>query len=90
MSPPVALRGLQWAEVRPVESTSQPRVTISVNETADLLGISRWLAYEQIQRGELPVIRIGRRLRVPVRPLLTLVGMTWEDWLAAEPRAQSA
>ena len=61
---------------------SQPRVTMSVNETADLLGISRWLAYEQIQRGELPVIRMGRRLRVPVRPVLALVGMSWEDWLA--------
>ncbi len=73
-----------------MESTSQPRMTISVSETADLLGISRWLAYEQIQRGELPVIRMGRRLRVPVRPLLAIVGMSWEDWLAAEPRAQSA
>ncbi len=69
---------------------SQPRVTMSVNETADLLGISRWLAYEQIQRGELPVIRMGRRLRVPVRPVLALVGMSWEDWLAAQPRFRSA
>jgi len=90
VSPPTGLRGLQYPEVRPVESTSQPRMTISVSETADLLGISRWLAYEQIQRGELPVIRIGRRLRVPVRPLLAIVGMSWEDWLAAEPGAQSA
>ena len=62
--------------------TSQPRVTMSVDETAELLGISRWLAYEQIQRGELPVIRMGRRLRVPVRPVLALVGMSWEEWLA--------
>lgn len=90
MSPAVALAGLQWAEVRPVIPTSQPRVTMSVNETADLLGISRWLAYEQIQRGELPVIRMGRRLRVPVRPVLALVGMSWEDWLATQPRLRSA
>lgn len=70
--------------------TSQPRVTMSVNETADLLGISRSLAYEQIQRGALPVIRMGRRLRVPVRPVLALVGMSWEDWLATQPRLRSA
>ena len=70
--------------------TSQPRVTMSVTETADLLGISRWLAYEQIQRGELPAIRMGRRLRVPVRPVLELVGMSWEDWLATQPRLRSA
>lgn len=65
MSPIGRREGLQVPEVCPVSPTSQPRVTMSVNETADLLGISRWLAYEQIQRGELPVIRMGRRLRVP-------------------------
>ena len=76
--------------MRPVSPTSQPRVTMSVNETADLLGISRWLAYEQIQRGELPVIRMGRRLRVPVRPVLALVGMSWDDWLATQSRLRTA
>ena len=81
---------MQKPEVCTVSSNSQPRVTMSVNETADLLGISRWLAYEQIQRGELPVIRMGRRLRVPVRPVLALVGMSWEDWFAAQPRLRSA
>ena len=90
MSPIAVLRGLQYPEMRPVDSTSQPRVTMSVNETADLLGISRWLAYEQIQRGGLPVIRIGRRLRVPVRPVLAMVGVTWEERLATQPRLRSA
>jgi excisionase family DNA binding protein len=65
-------------------------MTISVEETASLLGVSRWLAYDQIQRGELPAVRVGRRLRVPVRPLLALVGMTWEDWLTAEQPVRSA
>lgn len=83
-------RGLQESEVCQVEPSSRPRMTISVDETADLLGISRWLAYDQIQRGELPAVRVGRRLRVPVRPLLALVDMTWEDWLAAELLIQSA
>ena len=74
----------------PVSLTGQPRVTMSVSETADLLGISRWLAYEQIQRGELPAIRMGRRVRVPVRPVLALVGLTWEDWLATQLPLRSA
>lgn len=73
-----------------MDAPSRPRMTISVDETADMLGISRWLAYDQIQRGELPAVRVGRRLRVPVRPLLALVGMTWEDWLAAEQPVPSA
>lgn len=73
-----------------MDASNRPRMTISVDETADLLGISRWLAYDQIQRGELPAVRVGRRLRVPVRPLLALIGMTWEDWLAAEQPVRSA
>lgn len=73
-----------------MEPSNPLRMTISVEEAAELLGISRWLAYEQVQRGELPVIRIGRRLRVPVRPLLELVGMTWDDWLAFTASVQSA
>ncbi len=81
---------MQEPEVCPVRPNNQPRVTMSVTETADLLGISRWLAYEQIQRGELPVIRMGRRLRVPVRPVLALVGMSWEDWLQADRPLRSA
>lgn len=70
--------------------TNQPRLTMSVHEAADLLGISRALAYEQIQRGELPVIRMGRRLRVPVQPVLALVGLSWQDWLAAGQAPRSA
>jgi excisionase family DNA binding protein len=43
----------------------QKRRTLSVNETAELLGIGRNQAYEAIKRGEIPgVIKIGRRLLV--------------------------
>ena len=67
-----------------MQDTHRPRLTMSVEEAAELLGISRWLAYEQAQRGDLPVLRIGRRLRVPVRRLLDLVGLTWDEWLACQ------
>jgi excisionase family DNA binding protein len=43
----------------------QRRMTLTVNETAKRLGIGRNQAYEAIKRGEIPVIRIGRRLLVP-------------------------
>jgi excisionase family DNA binding protein len=45
-------------------SSRQVRETITVGETADRLGISRALAYKAAQRGELPIIRIGRRYLV--------------------------
>jgi len=45
------------------------RLTISVEETGRLLGISRGLAYELVNRGELPSVRLGRRIVVPRRAL---------------------
>jgi excisionase family DNA binding protein len=53
---------------------SDERLTISVEDAARLLGISRGLAYEAARHGELPVIRLGRRLLVPRARLLELVG----------------
>jgi excisionase family DNA binding protein len=44
-----------------------------VEEAAAVLGISRALAYELVARGELPCLRLGRRIVVPRRALLALV-----------------
>ncbi len=41
------------------------RLTLTVEEAAQLLGISRALGYELVGRGELPSIRLGRRIVVP-------------------------
>lgn len=43
--------------------------TLSVEETAAVLNISRGLAYEAARDGRLPCIRIGRRLLVSRRGL---------------------
>ena len=49
------------------------RLTLTVEEAAGLLGISRTLAYELVTRGELPSLRLGRRLVVPRRALEALL-----------------
>jgi excisionase family DNA binding protein len=41
-------------------------------EGAQLLGIARSCAYEAVQRGELPSMRIGRRILVPKAALARL------------------
>jgi len=41
------------------------RLTLTVEEAAVVLGISRASAYEATRRGEIPCIRIGRRILVP-------------------------
>jgi len=40
------------------------RLTLTIEEAARLLGISRGLAYEMARCGKLPVVRLGRRLLV--------------------------
>ena len=50
------------------------RLTISVEETAQLLGIGRTAAYEAARRGELPTRRIGKRIVIPVALLLNWLG----------------
>ena len=51
----------------------EERVTFTVEETAKLLGIGRQLAYDKVKTGEIPVIKIGRRLLVPRRALEKLL-----------------
>ncbi|MGH8972182.1 MAG: helix-turn-helix domain-containing protein [Acidimicrobiia bacterium] len=49
------------------------RPVLSVAEAADLLGISRSLAYDLVARGELPARRFGGRIVVLRRPLQRLL-----------------
>lgn len=46
-------------------SSGPERLTLTVEEAAGLIGISRAFAYEAVRRGEIPSIRIGRRVLVP-------------------------
>jgi excisionase family DNA binding protein len=47
----------------------EDKLTLSVEEAARLLGIGRNLCYDRVKTGEIPVIKIGRRLLVPRRAL---------------------
>lgn len=40
------------------------RPTITVAEAAELLGVSRWLVFQQISQGNLPHKRFGRRILI--------------------------
>lgn len=49
--------------------------TITVEQTAQLLGLGRTAAYEAARRGEFPTRRLGRRIVVPVPALLEWLGV---------------
>jgi excisionase family DNA binding protein len=52
------------------------RLTLTIPEAAELLGVSRGVAYEAARAGELPTIRLGRRLLVSRARLMELLGET--------------
>ena len=53
---------------RPVE-----RLTLTVEEAAEALGISRAFAYECVAKGDIPCIRIGRRVLIAKIALIKLL-----------------
>jgi excisionase family DNA binding protein len=49
------------------------RLTLTVEEAGQLLGVSRSYAYELVRQGALPCLRLGRRIVIPVRALEALL-----------------
>jgi excisionase family DNA binding protein len=85
--PPITERPPAEGRSSGAASTSAPgRLTLTVEEAAALLGISRAFAYEAVRRGEIPSIRIGRRVLVPRVALDRLVnGPSYETPSASDP-----
>lgn len=62
--------------------TLRGRLTCSVEEAANVLGVSRSLAYQQAALGEIPSMKISGRRVVLVLPLLRQLGAAelLADW----------
>ncbi len=60
-------------QIETPSSRSEDRLVYTVAEAGELLDISRAFAYELVARGELPVIRLGRRCLVPKVALLAIL-----------------
>jgi len=60
-----------------VPTTALPApLTMTVEQAGRLLGISRGAAYRAAACGQIPTIRLGRRLLVPTARLHQLLGIT--------------
>lgn len=57
------------------------RYAITVPEAGKMLGLGRAAAYAAAKRGEIPVLRIGRRMLVPVSKMLAMLGLQPSDRL---------
>lgn len=49
-----------------VEKVEAPALTLSVPEAGRRLGLGRYAAYEAAKKGEIPTIKFGHRIRVPI------------------------
>lgn len=68
------------------------RLTLTVPEAAELLGVSRSVAYEAARTGELPgVVRLGRRIVVSRARLMASLGepTNGDGSAATEPLANT-
>jgi excisionase family DNA binding protein len=61
----------------PVAAVPDPRTTptMHVEQAAELLDVSRASAYKAVATGEIPSIRIGKRILVPTAALLDMLGL---------------
>jgi excisionase family DNA binding protein len=61
------------------ERSTDTRILLTPAEMAATLGVGRTTAYQLIASGEIPVVRIGRLVRVPVDGL--------REWIRAHETA---
>lgn len=59
------------------------KLTITVPEAARVLGIGRDAAYRAAERGEIPTLKLGRRIMVPVPRLQAMLGLAVSNDVAA-------
>ena len=62
-----------------VPQESEQLLVLSVEEAGRRLGIGRSLAYRAVREGEIPSVRIGRRLVVPVAALERMLARLPDD-----------
>lgn len=63
------------AEKRPTPIPAE-RAVYTVREVCQVLGLQRTAAYTAISRGQIPSIRIGGQLRVPVAAIEKMISAT--------------
>jgi len=58
--------------------------TVSVPEAGAILGLGRNASYEAVQRGDIPAIRLGKKLRVPKAVLERMLSGAETGWWARQ------
>lgn len=62
-----------------VESRSEAPLLLSVPDAAVVLGIGKTLMWEMVRRGDVPVVRLGRRVLIPRAALHEIATRTAQE-----------
>lgn len=57
------------------DTISKERITMTVDQAAEMIGLGRNAAYEAVRRGDIPSVRIGGRIFVPVATFRKMFGL---------------
>ena len=52
---------------------NEEKLTLTVNQTSKLLGLSRNSTYQGILAGEIPSLKVGKRILVPIAALTAML-----------------
>jgi excisionase family DNA binding protein len=63
-----------------MQERSATQLLLRIPEAAARLGLGRSTLYEMIQRGEIPVVRIGTAVRIPAAALVRWVEAQTEGY----------
>ncbi len=61
------------SDVKAVQRKTEETLTLTVEQTARVLGISRGLAYQMAREGKIPTLRFGKRIVVPRKAIERLL-----------------
>lgn len=55
-------------------TASEAPATITVDQAAEVLGLSRGAVYEGVKRDQIPSLKVGRRIIIPVEKFVEWLG----------------
>jgi excisionase family DNA binding protein len=74
IEPPTPISSMSEARDAPATVDLPNKPMFSVEEVAAMLGIGRATAYQCANTGEIPALRLGRRLLIPRTALVRMLG----------------
>ena len=67
------------------QASTVPSLLLSIDEVSQALGIGRSAVYQLLAQEELPVVRIGKTVRIPVAAIESYIRRQSQGWYTRAP-----